>query len=389
MPEFVPTQVIARQAIRYLKRGVFPPQNIDYYTVGRERELSLITKTMQKMPSNDCNHFFIEANYGYGKSHMLKAIESLALRNKFMVTSIVMNAYEHAFNHPPRYIHSLFENLKAPNLDVNGLWKLILYWSNNSERERLIKWATSSSIPNDVHAVINDLCNGMFVDYYLLDSYKRTIECRDLQIRGSVYYSLLFDKINVLESNAKALGFNGLVCLFDEVESIATLLPNVLARLRSYEILNTLCNAKKYPYTLFFFSITPDFNSMIPRDLEKSVANDYNRSQYRTNYLKGCQFMEKWKKKEFNILTLGKINKRHNLNLCHKLVSLHQVGYEWDASNRIGDDFISWFVDEAEKYSMPEREIIKLFISILEISQQYTRSGDNKLMPSALMHEGT
>jgi len=384
LPDFSFTQVVAKQAIRHLKRGVFPPQNIDYFTVGREQELSLIKKTMQHISSNCCNHFFIEANYGCGKSHMLKAIESLALRNNFMVTHIVMDAYEHAFNQPPRYIHSLFENLHAPNLDMDGLWQLIMYWANNSERERLIELAKAPSVPSDVTASINYLCSGQLLNHYLLNYYKRVIECRHIQHRGSIYYPLLYEKIKVLESTAKAIGFNGLVILFDEVESIATLLSNIRARFRSYEILDTLCNTKHYPHSLFFFSITPDFHFKIAMD-----DNVYNKSIYKYNYLKGCQFIEKWTQKGFNVLTLKSIMKHDNVNLCQKLKRIHDFGYAWDSSIRITNEFIRLFVEESENNSMHEREIIKSFITILEILQQHPNCNVNEIIQSSLFRKPT
>ena len=80
----------ARQAFRYLKRGAFPPRGIHHFTVGRNQEFALLRKALDGIAVSGSSHLFLEANYGHGKSHMLKATEALALDCGFAVSWVTI-----------------------------------------------------------------------------------------------------------------------------------------------------------------------------------------------------------------------------------------------------------------------------------------------------------
>jgi hypothetical protein len=170
----------------------------------------------------------------------------------------------------------------------------------------------------------------------------------------------------ILSDFCRAIGLNGLVVLFDEVESIVTLLPNILSRLRSYEILNKLTNHREFPYCCFFFAISPDFNHRI-----ETWDYKYEYRYYKDYRPEGCRFMDSWVKNGHSLIQVPKINKAQNRELCSKLRGLHENAYSWLAGERISPDFIESYIDETEKHSSLQRDIVRSFVNILDICQQH------------------
>ena len=137
------TQSQAKQAFRCLKRGVCPDENINFFTVGLANELNSIRGALESIRSGaiKCKSYFLEALYGYGKSHLLKVIESIALEQGFAVTQVTNDGYDRAFNHPPRYIHHLYESLSVPGLSTRGLGDVVSHLLRGPQRNSLLHWA--------------------------------------------------------------------------------------------------------------------------------------------------------------------------------------------------------------------------------------------------------
>ena len=75
--------------------------------------------------------------------------------------------------------------------------------------------------------------------------------------------------------------------LFDEVESIATLLSSIRSRLLSYQVLNTFTDARRFPNSLFLFATTLDFGAKIRKESELYDLYTYE-------YPVGQRFAKKW-----------------------------------------------------------------------------------------------
>lgn len=315
--------------------------------------------------------YFIEAPYGYGKSHLLKLVEHHALRNNFAVVQITLDGYDRAFNHPPRYIHHIYESLTIPDLPMTGLGDLIPHLIRGSQRERLLNWASSPKYRWGIGYNIRSIAQSHNDSEYFY--HRNVINCRDITRRGSGYYPFIYDRILTLSDLCQAIGLSGLVVLFDEVESIATLLRNILSRLRSYEILGQLTDSNSFPHCCFFFAITPDFNRQI-----EDWDYKYEYRYYHKIYTSGCEFMNKWMKDRPRLLKIDKINKDNNCTLCQKVKELHEYAFSWTAHDRINSTFIESYIEEAEKAALLQREIVTSFINILDICQQHPSCNPRK-----------
>ena len=364
------SQSQAREAFRYLKRGVCPHSNIDLFTVGLENEIRLIRSTLESIRNGALigKTCFLEAPYGYGKSHLLKVIESAGLEQRFAVTHVTHDGYDRAFNHPPRYIHRLFENLSVPGLSTRGLGNVIPQLLRGSQRNSLLNWTNTPAVRWGIGYHIRQIADTS--DSADHSHWRYLINCHDMKHRGTYYYPLLYEKLKTLAELCRAIGLSGLVVLFDEVESIATLLPNVRSRLRSYEILGELSNSLAFPGCCFFFAVTPDFGHRI-QNWDYPHEYGYYMKYHKDLYATGCRFMEAWVNHGSNILQIAKISAAANKYLCRELARLHEYAYCWSSTGRISSAVIERYVAEAQRCSLSQREIVRCFVNTLDVCQQH------------------
>lgn len=59
------------------------------------------------------------------------------------------------------------------------------------------------------------------------------------------------------------------------------------------------------------------------------------------------------------------------LSLCKRLRGYHEEAYEWRASERLSDKYVGEFIIETVRQGMGLREVIKAFVHLLEIAEQY------------------
>lgn len=365
------TRIQARRAFRQLKRGVCPDENIRLFTVGLGEELGRISDLIELVRSGQasCESCFLEAPYGGGKSHLLKAVECLALEAGFGVAQVTHDHYDRAFNHPPRYIHYIYENLCIPGLSVRGLGNMIPILLRSPKRRELLNWAETGGVRCEIGHHIRHMARiGTIADSY---AHKHAIDCRDIRHRsGTAYYPLLFERLQTLADICRALSLSGLVVLFDEVESVATLLPNVRSRMRSYDILGTLSDYRAFAHCCFFFAVTPDFGHRI-RTSDYPHDYDYYTNHYKHLYETGCRFMKAWVTSKLNTIEIGEISIAENEYLCHELARLHQYAFSWSSEERVSGTFIRRYLAEAHSRSMSQRGIVRCFVNLLDTCQQH------------------
>jgi hypothetical protein len=363
----------ARQIFRYLKRGVVPPKRIRDLTAGFQEEINLIDAAFKDVKDGIGRYLFIEGKWGGGKSHLLRIAESMAIRENFAVTTVVFDGDIHAFNHPQRYLHSMFENLTIPKLNSKGLSASVCHWLSIDKRQALLDWARNSA-PSDMQRDIQFLATSKMEGSSYYEFCKKRLDCRDIQFRASARY-ILQERLSPRAQLCRIIGLNGLLVLFDEVESISILLANPRSRLISYGILEELAKSEQFKNCLFLFGVTPDFDKKIQDDDED--WHDY----YLETYSEGCSFMKKWMSNSYHKRTVRMASKDENISFCMKLRDFHELAYSWVAKATISDSFIQDFMGIHYNRNSTQREIVKSFVDILEICQQHPSCHPSELLP--------
>lgn len=191
------------------------------------------------------------------------------------------------------------------------------------------------------------------------------IESRDLQhVYGKQWFGTISSRMSETAELCCVAGLKGIVYLFDELETVATLLSNIRQRFLSYEFLNLLLDGRRHPHCFFMFAMTPDFGSKVCTDHEY-------RLQYSEDYPDACRFLQKWVESRVDVITLRRLSREDVLNLCRHLRACHEIAFSWKTNGRFSDAFLEVFLSKGERFGLGLRETIKAFVDLLEVAQQY------------------
>src|ERR1044071_730825 len=356
-----------RRDFRYLKRGVFPPDSIDEFTFGRNTEMAAVESHLNDVAGGPTRHIFVQGAYGCGKSHFLKAVEATALRRGFAVSWVTLDGHNHACNHPTRYFHSFLENLRVPNSPLRGLSSLVSLWLRGERADPVVTWAKQSSswwpsvpILAYQHTLkeMGSACRPSAV-----------IESRDIANRsGRLWFDTVSRRMQATAALLRAAGCRGVVSLFDELETVATLLSTVRQRFLCYQFLNMLIDGRKRSHCMFVFAATPDFGNKLELDrISKAI--------YAGEYPEGWRFIQKWCASSVESIFLRKLGRNDAVNLCRHIRCNHEEAFMWSMDGQFSDEFLHAFVGETERLNMSIREMVKAFVYLLEVAEQH-RSAD-------------
>src|ERR1700752_4008279 len=119
--------VAARSIIEHLRRGSVPVDQVTYFTVGRERWLSIIEDDLSNyIAAGGAKVRFLNGDYGDGKTHFLSVIQHIAKQAGFAVSFVVLTREVplHKFELVYREIVSLLSTASG----TTGLRGLLTHW---------------------------------------------------------------------------------------------------------------------------------------------------------------------------------------------------------------------------------------------------------------------
>lgn len=277
----------ARRAVEALRTGIPNRSAVDFLGPGQPVVMDAFRQLLEKAgkskdlsPGN--SGFFIEGDFGSGKSHTLKWLQSYALRHGFACSKISIGKEA-----PPSNLTALFkiaiQELQYPDGRMPG--------SLGEAMER-VDFKSSKVIDFDEALSRRGRFNPIFpislrlyrryladqeilqeiIDFWDGGPFYKTRFNPMLQAIGEPALTLVGTTKKIIEGYRfgfaagllRAAGYNGWVVLMDELELIAKLPLN--SRLKSYINLERLMfsDAWDFPSGLIFIgAITPDFRSVV------------------------------------------------------------------------------------------------------------------------------
>src|SRR6266567_419457 len=85
--------VAAEAIVEQLRFGIPPADQILDFTVGRDEQLAELRRTLEKSGGRGAA-LLVRANFGAGKSHLLKVVREIALEERYAVSYIEVNSQE-------------------------------------------------------------------------------------------------------------------------------------------------------------------------------------------------------------------------------------------------------------------------------------------------------
>src|SRR2546427_233791 len=128
----------SRAAVRRLRAGIVPLEDLESLSVGYGTVSSLVTARLAALSrGKPPQPLFVTGEWGSGKSHLLSFVRAAATAKSVPVSLIDLNARSAALNYPQRLYSILVENLQCGG-DTLGLRGIMLKWLEDSaSRKRL------------------------------------------------------------------------------------------------------------------------------------------------------------------------------------------------------------------------------------------------------------
>jgi hypothetical protein len=314
------TREEARRAVESLRKGLPPTGWVREFTVGRQSEIGELRARLDR---GETGALLLRANYGTGKTHMLRYIQEEALDCGYIVSFVTLDANGAVrFSQMDQIMGAIVYQLRAPHEPGNqGLADLFDVVGEAIKRENaspdhgfwysaVLKNGWQTSYEFGSYAVFMALRSWYFTDdparkNRIIDwlsqpwqyrtqgqvLYRELVEGqRDLfreqrsfdQLKqGGVFdfktlgYRHSWDTLKDLRRIAVESGFRGMVVLFDEFESTVTDLRTRKPRQDAFQNLFDFFGGQKFD-GMSFFAVTPDFVETCKGLLRERRIIDYD-----------------------------------------------------------------------------------------------------------------
>lgn len=374
----------AERLVEDLRYGVPPPDYVRSFTVGREEQLRELARSLDAPTPEGGSALLVKANYGGGKSHLLRVIREMALDAGYAVSLVVVNAQQGVrFNRMDTIFGEVCRQLETDHSGSKGVGRLFELFAKTPGvtlpadmqrvRERISshsRWDFSDYLKSPaVYVALRAWIHGtapvraVVEDWFFNpDNYRsqrkplheRLVvdlrpKFRDPRPDWQFYADEVFqfntgghrqawDGLADLDLIAKAAGLRGLILLFDEFED---LIQNLNRRNLQQQALHNQFSffaGNRYP-GMAYFAVTPDFVLNCASELIYRGVLDFDYKR-----LVGLPAFE-----------MEEITEQEFLDLAHRLRAVHGTAYEWDAQDAVTDAELLGIVAELWSVPSPER----------------------------------
>lgn len=397
----------ATAIINSLIGGVVPKLGIQHITVGRSEEINAVVLALEDVKNGQSMMKFWIGDFGSGKSFMLHLLNTVALKQKFVVTNAEFTPDNRLYSNDWKGVAlytALMDNIAIQTKPEGGaLPTLMEKWieqtitrtanENNISLIDIRKDQYSKLIQVNILNTINEITEVGGFDFgwvvmkyyegYILDNeqlrrnslkwlkgeYRSKLEARqDLGVREIIndlnYYDMLKNFCKLFVN----MGYSGFMVNLDEGINLYKISTSVM-REKNYEKLLTIyndCFQGKVANLFFNFAGT------------KEVLENQRRGFYSYDALKTRLITNKFETAELRdfaqpVIRLLPLNNNEIFVLLKKLKEIFDYNYKIELS--ISDDDIQQFMEElfnkpgATEFLTP-REVIRDFLNILNIIRQ-------------------
>lgn len=348
----------SRLVVEALRRGVPPDHSVCYFTVGRKEELK---KLDIHLLDPRCGALLLKANYGAGKTHLLRYLRERALNMGFAVSYVEVDCQSaKRFNRMDQMMGAILRNMEIPRdkerRGITPFFELLAesvkankacsafhsFWGKLSDRFQwnfsgelesgplfiaIRAWCTGAPEVQDLvmswlHEPQNyetskrDLYRKLIVEqscYFSDPRSKREMEQQDLFDFRKSDFEHSWAALRDINTLTKKVGYRGLIVLFDEFEDVIHNLQRIDYKEDAFWNLFQFMTDKKFPGKTFF-AVTPGFADKCKRLLTEKGRNEWELERF-----------DKLTSFELSPLTIDNLEE-----LALRIVKKHGRAYEWD-----------------------------------------------------------
>ncbi len=406
----------ATSIINSLVGGVVPKIGVQHITVGRSEEINAVVSALEDVKNGHSMVKFWIGDFGSGKSFMLHLLNTIALKQKFVVANADFTPDNRLYSNDGKGVAlytALIDNIAIQTKPEGGaLQTLLEKWieqviTKTAEENKISLLDIRneqylSLIQTNIMKIINEITEvggfdfgTVIVKYYegyikddeqlrrnalkwLKGEYRTKTEARqDLGIREVIndlnYYDMLKNFCKLFVS----MGYSGFMINLDEAINLYKISTSVM-REKNYEKILTIyndCFQGKVTNLFFNFAGT------------KEVLENPRRGFYSYDALKTRLVTNKFETAEIRdfaqpVIRLFPLDHNEIFVLLQKLKAIFDYNYKVEID--ITDSEIHQFMEEifnkpgASEFLTP-REVIRDFLNILSVIRQNPSIDKNKL----------
>lgn len=369
----------ARRVIESLRKGIPPDGFVREFTVGRREE---IKELQRRLSDADGTALLLKANYGAGKSHLIRFIREEALSQNYAVSVVTLDSSSAVrFNRMDQIFGAICRNVETPMQSTAKGVRCLLdnlkgqihdkaegqFWGALSNGW---KWDYSEHLDSPAlfvavrawatgNAEACDLIEDWLLNPWQYRGQRKKLYChlvenmrrhfRDPRPEWKFYadevfmfhtggYAQSWAALRDLERLACAVGLKGLVILFDEFEDVITNLRNVAHQEAAFWNLFHFYSGKQFPGKTFY-AVTPEFVEKCKIRLLEKGRWDMDLSMF--------DALPKFE--------MSPLSRPHLFSLGEKIVDVHRLAYEWNGQVSVSRNDLEAWMKEATTVQLQDR----------------------------------
>lgn len=381
----------AQHIIESLRLGIPPEGYVRQFTVGRTKEIEDLIKRLQV---HNETAVLLMANYGSGKTHLLKYIREESLERNYAVSTVTIDSNSGVrFNRMDQIFGAVCRNIEIPQSPgqkgLRSFFNFLVGEINKKNDESIWqeisnnwKWDYSEVLNSPAifigiraWATGNDKAADIVEDWFFQPwqykakrkkLYTQLIEnlrpfFRDPRPDWKFYtdqvftfdsngYSQSWAALSDLNILALYSDLNGLIILFDEFEDVITNLKNVAHQEAAFWNLFHFYSGKKY-FGKTFYAVTPAF-------VEKCKNILLNKGRWDFDF----SLFDKLPTYEMSPLTT-----EHLYELAMRILETHGIAYNWEPDLEMKASQLLKIINAASLQTQDRaRHIIKSVVKALD-----------------------
>lgn len=397
----------ATSIINSLTGGVVPKIGIQHITVGRSEEINAVISALEDVKNGHSMVKFWIGDFGSGKSFMLHLLNTVALKQKFVVTNADFTPDNRLYSNDGKGValySAIMDNISIQTKPEGGaLPTLLEKWieqviTKTAEENNILLVEIRNEqylklIQNNIMKTINEITEvggfdfgTVILKYYegyiigdeqlrrnalkwLKGEYSTKTEARqDLGVREIINDLNYYDMLKNFCKFFVNMGYSGFIVNLDEAINLYKISTSVM-REKNYEKILTIyndCFQGKVSNLFFNFAGTKEFLENQRRGL---FSYDALKTRLATNKYETSEI------RDFSqpVLRLFPLNNNEIFVLLKKLKSIFDFNYK--TVIEVSDEEIQQFMEEiynkpgASEFLTP-RDVIRDFLNILNIIRQ-------------------
>lgn len=375
----------AERVVEQLRYGVPPPEHVRAFTIGREAQLQELERSLEQTNAATGAALLVKANYGSGKSHLLKVVREIALRSGYAVSLVVVNTQEGVrFNRMDTIFGAICHELEIAGQKQKGVGALFDAFAGVSSaqltqdiqrvRDRISRsghWDNSDYLKSPAIYValrawvraggqpVRELVQDWLSHPENYRGQRKRLYCglieelrhafRDPRREWQYYAEEVFsfhasghrqawDALADLHLLALASGLKGLILLVDEFEDVIQNLNRRDLQEQAFLNLFRFFDGDRFP-GMSYFAVTPDFVAKCKNELLRRGVYDFDYTRF--ELLQSFE-MEAIQPSQF-------------LELADRIRKIYGLAYNVDAIDLISDADLKRAAEQVWTVRSPDR----------------------------------